>query len=500
MATFFHLLDQKKINPDTKVQLEKADKKPGSGILQFLSDSLSITLLDAVKLMIILSDNTATNLVLDRLATSHEARMGVINDFMVEQRLKNTRMLNRLYSWQTKLQTPEAIRYGIGVSTPEDMVTLLEALYRRTLADSASCSSMLEILKLNEDHDMIPRYLPEWACTYLDVVHKTGSINETKVDVGLVLSDRANYAIAIFVDKHPDHRDGIENRGVQLAAHVSRAIWNHFAGMTGYEDRRVVGADVDWNQFPGGRWVIYRSPAAPFPHKERAGGFTRRDGTTYPFQPHYADSSIVVLVPDGFEETADGTNLIVHFHGHMNDNMETLERYQMPQAMIAQKINALLVLPQGPYRARDSFGGKMEDEGGFKRMVEDVLATMKKEGVVKTATIGKVIISAHSGGGRPAAFCLEHGGLADHVTHVFLFDALYEQDEYFHAWLNTTTGSLLGAYTEHLEKEHTAFESATPERARKRLSFVKSPVDHEHVVQEFFGEWLSKLAMPWRKM
>jgi hypothetical protein len=141
----------------------------------------------------------------------------------------------------------------------------------------------------------------------------------------------------------------------------------------------------------------------------------------------------------------------------------------------------------------------MEDEGGFKRLVEDVLVTMRKEGVVKTATPGKVIISAHSGGGRPAAFCLERGGLADHVTDVFLFDALYEQDEYFHTWLNKTTGSLFGAYTEHLEKEHSTFENATPERVRKRLNFTRSPVDHEHVVQAFFREWLSKLGTPWRK-
>ncbi len=76
MAAFFRLVDERKINPDSVLTLTKEDLKPGSGILQFLSGGDRITLLDAVKLMIALSDNTATNLVLDRLAPTHAERMG----------------------------------------------------------------------------------------------------------------------------------------------------------------------------------------------------------------------------------------------------------------------------------------------------------------------------------------------------------------------------------------------------------------------------------------
>ncbi|HET6273422.1 MAG TPA: serine hydrolase, partial [Bacteroidota bacterium] len=63
MTAFFHLVDQKKIDPQEKVVLHDRDKKQGSGILQLLSEGSSLTLLDAVRLMITLSDNTATNLV-----------------------------------------------------------------------------------------------------------------------------------------------------------------------------------------------------------------------------------------------------------------------------------------------------------------------------------------------------------------------------------------------------------------------------------------------------
>ncbi len=498
MAAFFHLADLRQLDTGAKVVLTKEDKKPGSGILQFMSDGTTITLLDAVKLMIILSDNTATNLVLDRLAPTHAERMAAVNQFLAEEGLKNTRLLNRLYSIATKADTGEAIRYGIGVSTPEDMVALLEALNSRTLVQPSSCEAMLDILKQQFYREMIPRLLPQGECSVFQVANKTGSVNESKIDVALVLSDRLNMAIAVFVDKHPDHGEDIENRATLLGARVARAIWNHFTGDRGYDVARILPHQVDWNTFPGGRWAIYRSPAAPFPHKERMNGFRGTDGTFYPFKPHYADDSIIVVVPDAYRETEAGTNLIIHFHGHMNDNLGALEQYGMAQALIAQKINALLVLPQGPYRARDSFGGKMEDEGGLRRLAEDVLETMKQEKILKEVRPNKVIVSAHSGGYRAAAFALQRGGLRSRITDVFLFDAFYAQQEQFLDWLKQGNGILHAAYTEHLAREHTDFERRAGNDLRKRLDFTATRVEHDQVIQAFFETWLSRLGPDWR--
>ena len=136
----------------------------------------------------------------------------------------------------------------------------------------------------------------------------------------------------------PTIRDDLENRAVMLGAYASRAVWNHFTQRTGYTARKVVASHVDWNPFPGGNWLIYRSHL----HRsrilsDRVAGLVRRTGRSILLQPHYADSSIVVFVPEHFKETASGTNLIVHFHGHMNDNMGVLEQYRMPQAMVARR-------------------------------------------------------------------------------------------------------------------------------------------------------------------
>jgi len=497
MTAYFDMVRRKEIDPETRITLRGEDKKPGTGILQFMADGAVITLRDAVSLMITMSDNTATNLVLDRLAPAHAARLAKVNDFIASQGLKSSRLLNRLFTLETKQETPEAMRYGIGVATPEDMVLLMERLYNRSLCDSASCAAMIEILENQFYNDMIPRLLPQGECTSFAVAHKTGSITETRADIALVLTDRVKFAIAIFVDKSPDHQDDGADAATLLGAYAARAVWNQFTGMTGYDRGKVNTSDVHWTEFKGGKWAIYRSATAPFPHPARREGYKGGDGTVYPFFPHYADSSIVVVVPEGFKETDKGANVIVHFHGHMNDDLGVLEHFLLPQAMIAQNINAILVIPQGPYRARDSFGGKMEDEGGFRRMVEDVMATMNQEKIVTSTKVARVIVTAHSGGYRPAGFVLDRGGMRDLITHVFLFDALYGQHEYFRDWLLKGKGIIRAAYTDHLAKEH-AEVARSVAAAGSRWSMTPAGVEHDRVPEAFFARWLSDLPAEWK--
>ncbi|HUI09320.1 MAG TPA: serine hydrolase [Bacteroidota bacterium] len=497
MAAYFDMVRRGEIDPATRITLRGDEKKPGTGVLQFLDDGAAVTLRDAVTLMITMSDNTATNLVLDRLAATHEARLARVNDFAVAQGLKDTRLLNRLFTFATKQPTPEAMRYGLGVTTPADMALLMERIYERRVADSASCAAMIGILGNQFYSDMVPRLLPQSACASFAVAHKTGSVTETKADVALVLSDRANFVIAVYVDKSPDHIDDGSDAATLLGAYAARAVWNHFTGMTGYERGRVNTADVDWTPFKGGKWGIYTTPAAPFPHPARMQGYRGGDGTFFPYFPHYADSSIVVVVPDGFHPTPEGTNLIVHFHGWQNDDLGVLEHYLLPQAMIAEKTNAILVIPQGPCRARDSFDGKMEDTLGFRRMVEDVMATMVREKVVPSPAVARLIVSAHSGGYRPAGFVLARGGMSDLITHVFLFDAFYGQYDEFRNWLLHGRGKILAAYTDYLVKEHREF-AATVAGAGDRWSMTPAGVEHDQVPQAFFARWLATLPPEWK--
>ena len=238
------------------------------------------------------------------------------------------------------------------------------------------------------------------------------------------------------------------------------------------------------------RWHRFRIPNAQT--------VSRAAIALYPYNPHYADSSIVVFVPHDLRESADGINMIVHFHGHLNDNMGVLETYMLPQAMEDEHINAILVLPQGPYRARDSFSGKMEDADGLKHLVEDVLSTMKREGVIKEAKVHRMVLTAHSGGYHPAAFCVDRGGMNDHITHLFLFDAFYGNLEYFRNWLSSGKGIIEAAYTEHLKEEHTGFAAGLDSLTAARFHVRPSTVEHDQVPQTYMRPWLRTLPDEWK--
>ncbi len=497
MAAYFDLVRVGKIDPNLRLNLQDKMKKPGSGILQQLAEGTTIVVSDIVKLMIVLSDNTATNLVLDQMGDTVAAQIGAVNRYAEGIGLKNTRLLNRVFSPETKQLAPETIRYGFGVSTPRDMVKIFELMYYERLVDAASSKSMIEILKQQFYEEMIPRFLPARECDQVQVAHKTGFVQESQSDVGIIYSPHADIALAIFVDKQSDHREVIDNHGNLLGAHAAQAVWNYFATGTGSPCDNGPQYDADWNRVPGGKWGIYRSPAAPFPHPERDAGFKAADGTYYPKFPHYSDNSLVVFVPDRFKEVFTGSKLLIHFHGHMNDNLGVLERYRMIESMLQEKINAILIIPQGPYRSRDSFGGKMEDEKGLQRLVEDVMSMLVQNKIVSNSKVSQLILSAHSGGYRPMAYSLEKGGMADKVTQVFLFDALYAQQEFFRNWLENGKGVLRGAYTEHLAQEYQGFAASLTANAKSRFIFNPSSVPHDEVIQNFLSGWLHELPEEW---
>ena len=83
------------------------------------------------------------------------------------------------------------------------------------------------------------------------------------------------------------------------------------------------------------------------------------------------------------------------------------------------------------------------------------------------------------------------------ITHVFLFDALYGQHEYFRDWLLKGKGIIRAAYTDHLAKEH-ADVAASVAAAGPRWSMTPAGVEHDKVPNTFFARWLSELPAEWK--
>ncbi|NOZ61407.1 MAG: serine hydrolase, partial [Calditrichaeota bacterium] len=207
MVEYFFQVKEGKVSPTQEIELSDANKWGGSGLFQFFNGMSQQKLTDAVLLMITISDNTATNMVIDALGRTHAEKLAAVNDRMVALGLKNTRLLNKLMSWETKTNSPESIRYGVGVSTPGDMNLLCEKIFRREIVDSAACDAMIDLMKKQFYNDKIPRFLPKEEAQ-IRVAHKTGSVTGVSNDVGLILSPRANISLAIFIEEARDRRGG----------------------------------------------------------------------------------------------------------------------------------------------------------------------------------------------------------------------------------------------------------------------------------------------------
>ncbi len=199
---------------------------------------------------------------------------------------------------------------------------------------------------------------------------------------------------------------------------------------------------------PLGKLVVTQFVSAPFPHPARAEGRTR-NGEFFSAAEHYSDGTVAFFIPKQFRVT-DKIDFVVHFHGWGNTVAGTLQQYNLVPQFCDSGKNAILMVPEGPRNAPDSFGGKLEDTNGFRVFMAEALEKLRASGALAQTnfTLGNVILSGHSGGYHVIAGILDRGGLPENVREAWLFDALYGNTENFVAWQKQQSGRLLSIYTE----------------------------------------------------
>jgi beta-lactamase class A len=215
MVEVFARVAEGKAKWDDELVLTEAKKVSGSGILLELSDGLRLTLRDAVRLMIVLSDNTATNLILDQITTD------AVNDRMDQLGLKQTRVLRKVGGGGESRagMIPENKRFGLGVSTPREMVALLEKLERGEVVNTEASREMLAIMKRQQYRDGIPR-----ALRGVEVANKTGALDRLRSDVGIVYTPRGRIAMAITCDDMPEIIWSVDNPGLLLISRLASLL------------------------------------------------------------------------------------------------------------------------------------------------------------------------------------------------------------------------------------------------------------------------------------
>ena len=198
-----------------------------------------------------------------------------------------------------------------------------------------------------------------------------------------------------------------------------------------------------------GQLIVTNLDSAPFPHPKRAEGHKYKE-EFYSAKDHYSDNTVAIFIPKGFRETGS-IDFVIHFHGWRNHVEKVLQQYRLIEQLMDGGRNAVLVVPQGPREAPDSFGGKLEDPDGFKKLMADVTQTLHDQSALKKKdfSIGKIILSGHSGGYEVISAIVDRGGLTDRVREVWLFDALYAQTDKFVNWIDRNQGRFIDIYTEH---------------------------------------------------
>ena len=195
--------------------LTKAARYGGSGVLPELADGLRLTLRDCVNLMMLISDNTATNLVLDYLTTD------AVNARMNSLGFKSTRIMRRVGSGGESKEGKDSDnkRFGLGATTPHEMVEILAKLDRGEIISPAASKEMLDLMKREQARYAIGRTIAD-----VPMASKYGALDHLRSCVALVYSKRGKIAMAITVDDMPDVNWSVDNPGYLLMSRLSAIL------------------------------------------------------------------------------------------------------------------------------------------------------------------------------------------------------------------------------------------------------------------------------------
>jgi beta-lactamase class A len=215
---------------DDKITLTKADQVPGSGVLLFFDAPLSLTLKDVLTMMIVMSDNSATNLVMDHLGIENiDARIAKLG-------LKDTYLYKKIFTPAPAgmVMPADQKKFGLGKTTAREMATLMTKIVQCDLAepgapartdDAALCAVALKMLHVQFYRSAIPRYLDGMpGATGESIANKTGSLDAVRNDVAAISTKNGMVIISAFTFNNKDHSWGAEQEGELTIAKLARAI------------------------------------------------------------------------------------------------------------------------------------------------------------------------------------------------------------------------------------------------------------------------------------
>jgi beta-lactamase class A len=237
MVEAFHQMAEGRVKKDQLLTLADEAKVGGSGVLRRLRGGSQYSVADLLYLMIAISDNTATNMLIELLGTKN------VDDRMVAYGLPLIRLYRPSFRVGKADVFPEEEKvYGLGSATPRQMGRLLELIARGKAVSPEASEQMMALLREQQDRDMIPRRLPQRDDVV--VASKSGTDSEkvpdaegvqgaVRNDVAVVSTPAGRYVIAIFTRRVKDTRWTVDNEALLTGAEISRMVYDHFTNRGG---------------------------------------------------------------------------------------------------------------------------------------------------------------------------------------------------------------------------------------------------------------------------
>lgn len=210
-----------RLNWGDKLFLAKGIRAPGAGVLQEMEDGHALTVREASRLMMVVSDNIATNLLLEKIGIDR------VNEWMDRLHLPQTRSLAsigggfvskaRAAAWNKR---EDGSTFGIGVTTPLEMVDLLTRLDRGEIISPEDSKEILGVMGRQQYKDGLGRTLRG-----VRVASKPGALDRLRSEVGILTVGKEKFALAVTLDDMPTPADWTpDNPGLKLLATLSEVL------------------------------------------------------------------------------------------------------------------------------------------------------------------------------------------------------------------------------------------------------------------------------------
>lgn len=216
LVTVFDLVAKGQLSFDDPLTVLKIDQVPGTGVLQHLHNGTMITVRDAAWLMSTISDNTATNLLLDRIIIRRVwAKMDSLG-------LPQTRIHSKSFLRSSSVAMDSSVKYGLGKTTPNEMARLFELMALGRAVNPAADSTMLHMLEHNGMDMMLQRYAGG-----VRAAHKDGETDAVRTECTLWYL-RTRVVACVMTKENQDQRWIIDNEPQLMMSRMGKAIIDAF--------------------------------------------------------------------------------------------------------------------------------------------------------------------------------------------------------------------------------------------------------------------------------